>query len=471
VKNYQYLFSFFIGLFFIPLGQAAIPSVVPLSYRIVDAEYSKSLNRIISVSANPSRLHSYDPIKNVDTYVNLSLSPSSVSVSPDGLFAAIGHDARISYVDLQNGKLIKNIPVTTDVFDLVLPGNGFVYAFPMADQWVDIHSVNIKTGKETLGGSGFIREGTVAKLHPNGQYMYGANNGLSPSDIEKYGIGKDGSVSLLYDSPYHGDFDMCGNLWISEDGLRIFTACGNVFRSSTVKSDDMTYNGKLSNTNSVQFLSHSKKAKNVVVIPDVDTTIQTYNYNYLTLQNKKTLPKFTVGNANYAAHGRFVFHNSDSSKFFVIVQADQSSGMLNDFGVVSYNTGLAPCSASSANADCDSDGILNKNDNCILVPNKLRAGTTSQLDSDTDHYGNFCDADLNNDYLVNGKDFSLWLGDTPETSSWLSKCGGALYNETSDFNGDCKIDIADSNIIMKFLFKKPGPSCIDLPVSQRGGQC
>ena len=75
-------------------------------------------------------------------------------------------------------------------------------------------------------------------LHPSGDYIYGADQGIFPSDIEKYDI-RSGNLIYLYDSPYHGDYAMGGNLWISEDGLRIFTALGNVFRSSVNQDTDM----------------------------------------------------------------------------------------------------------------------------------------------------------------------------------------------------------------------------------------
>ena len=45
---------------------------------------------------------------------------------------------------------------------------------------------------------------------------------------------------------------MCGNLWFSEDGRRIFTACGNVFRSATSKAEDMTYNGKMDGVGQIE---------------------------------------------------------------------------------------------------------------------------------------------------------------------------------------------------------------------------
>jgi hypothetical protein len=72
--------------------------------------------------------------------------------------------------------------------------------------------------------------------------MYGINVGLSPTDLERYDISA-GAVSAVVDSPYHGDYRMCGDLWISKDGTRIFTGCGTVFRAAPGTKDDFLYNG------------------------------------------------------------------------------------------------------------------------------------------------------------------------------------------------------------------------------------
>ena len=71
--------------------------------------------------------------------------------------------------------------------------------------------ISLATGEETTSSGYSIYAGTVAKLHPGGKAMYGADNGISPSDIEKYDI-QSGTASVLYDSPYHGDYAMCGDL-------------------------------------------------------------------------------------------------------------------------------------------------------------------------------------------------------------------------------------------------------------------
>ena len=171
----------------------------------------------------------------------------------------------ISYISLSTATLEKTLPVSTDVIDVVLAGNGYLYVFPRTGQHTEILSIHIATALETRTGG--VYEGTVAKLHPGGKVIYGADRG-GPSDIEKYNIAN-GVAEYRYDSPYHGDYPMCGDLWISEDGLRIFTKCGNVFRSSEIREQDMRYNGSLSKLNSVEHLSHSSSANKVIVIPEI----------------------------------------------------------------------------------------------------------------------------------------------------------------------------------------------------------
>lgn len=317
--------------------------IVGLSFNVVDAEYSRTTDKIIVVSASPAnQLHIYDPATDSDVAVDLVLPPSAVSISPDGLYAAVGHNGWISYVSLATATVEKQLAVSTNVIDIVLAGNGFIYAFPRTDQWETIRCIEIATGTETTSGGYSIYAGTLAKLHPNGTAIYGADNGLSPSDIEKYDI-TNGTATMLYDSPYHGDYAMCGNLWIAEDGLRIFTACGNVFRSSAIYSEDMTYNGSLNSLSLIVGLDHSSAANKVVAIPgngystsNNDIAIQFYGYDFLSFQKTISLPKFLVQGNAYSAHGKFTFFNAAGDSVYVIMKADNTSGLLYDYGITTY---------------------------------------------------------------------------------------------------------------------------------------
>jgi len=271
------------------------------------------------------------------------LPPTSVSVRPDGLFAAVGHDGWISYIDLVANAVLATFTVSTDVLDIVLDGNGYVHAFPRRDQWERVRSIEIATETESLHTGNSVRAGSLAQLHPGGDAIYAADNGLSPSDIEKYDISAS-PVVYLRDSPYHGTYAMCGNLWISEDGLRIFTRCGNTFRASVDPAQDMTYSGALENMDDIIVnLSHSVETGLVasiirdgaIVNPDstVDTEIRFYDDQFLTIAGSVSLPDFSMSGNNFDAHGKFVFYNSGGTRYFAIVQADSASGLLNDFGI------------------------------------------------------------------------------------------------------------------------------------------
>ena len=321
-----------------------VEDLTMLEFAIKDAEYSKALDRIIAVSFEPSALHIYDPWNGQDIEVALPLAPSSVSVGPSGLFAAVGHDGWVSYVDLEAASLIVTHPVTADVLDVVLADNGYIYAFPAQDQWESIYTIEIATGDQTESGGWSIYAGTVAKLHPSGDYMYGANNGLSPSDIEKYDI-QGGTANVLYDSPYHGDYAMCGDLWMSEDGKRIFTRCGNVFFASTDKDKDMTYNGSFPDEISqISALDHSSVVDQVALIPTKwswnnepiveDTEVQLFDYAFLQPEGAAPLPTVLSKGQEHPMHGRFVFYDCLGDNIFVVAQADPEASFLNDYGVI-----------------------------------------------------------------------------------------------------------------------------------------
>ncbi len=323
-----------------------------LGHAVADAEYSRALDRIVTVGGSPNRLYLADPVSGAEQSVDLSLTPTSVSVSPDGLHAAVGHNGFVSYVRLSPAPLLVDrvLATTADVLDVVLAGNGWVYAFPRIDQWEAIRCIRISTGVETLSTGMTIYAGTKAKLHPSGTKIYGADNGLSPSDIERYDI-SGGTAAYAYDSPYHGDYPMCGDLWISEDGLRIFTACGRTFHANdtqgTVAGSDMTYAGALDSTTLVRWVDHSLAAGLVMAVPaaapyayppqpNADAEVRIFGADFLGLQQTIALPRIGVGGTGYVSRGRFAFFSQDGTSRFVIAQVDASAGLLAPDAVVAY---------------------------------------------------------------------------------------------------------------------------------------
>lgn len=98
--------------------------------------------------------------------------------------------------------------------------------------------------------------------------------------------------------------------------------------------------------------------------------------------------------------------------------------------------------------DADEDGIEDALDNCLFVPNgplAPDAGGNSQLDTDADGFGNICDADLNNDGIVNFTDLGGF------------KAVFGSPDANADLNGDGLVNFADLALLKMYFAQPPGP--------------
>ena len=91
--------------------------------------------------------------------------------------------------------------------------------------------------------------------------------------------------------------------------------------------------------------------------------------------------------------------------------------------------------------DADFDGVFDHEDNCTLVPNP------SQCDTNGDGFGNHCDADLDNDGIVDKLDRFL-----------LQAARGATGPNDGDLDCDGDVDAADMDTLRGALGQPPGPS-------------
>jgi glucose/arabinose dehydrogenase len=94
---------------------------------------------------------------------------------------------------------------------------------------------------------------------------------------------------------------------------------------------------------------------------------------------------------------------------------------------------------SALTPDSDGDGEPDSSDNCTLAVN------ADQRDTDQDGFGNLCDADLNNDGVINVLDLGLlkseFFGSSPD----------------ADFDGDGAVNVTDLGILKLSYFGAPGP--------------
>jgi hypothetical protein len=127
---------------------------------------------------------------------------------------------------------------------------------------------------------------------------------------------------------------------------------------------------------------------------------------------------------------------------------------------------LALALATSASAqDADGDGTADDVDNCINAPNgpTLRdLGQNIQRDTNGDGFGNVCDADLNDDGIVDFLDLGAF------SSVFFSADADA------DLNGDGVVDFLDLGRLSALFFLAPGPTCCEggfPPIPFEGVSC
>jgi hypothetical protein len=78
-------------------------------------------------------------------------------------------------------------------------------------------------------------------LHPSEGRVYTAENGLYPSDIERYDLLPGGAIVRAWDSPYFSEHRMGGNVWASPAGDRLVSRGGDVFTAGATRAEDMLY--------------------------------------------------------------------------------------------------------------------------------------------------------------------------------------------------------------------------------------
>jgi chitinase len=324
-------------------------SITVLDYQVIDAKFSQALSSLVIASSSPSNtLHIYDTSKMADRAVPLPAAPTAVAVDATGLHAAVAFDGNVSWVDLTAGMVTTTCPISSDSFDIVLTKTGTAYVMPLTDQWVSLHVID-STCNETLEGGAIVRAASHLALHPSETALFDADQGLSPSSINRCDL-EESPVECddALDEEDWGTYPFCGALWISADGARIYSACGVTLRvPGDPNSATCTYGGTLDGVDSIQYLSEAPDAKRVVLVPgnpysfdptttpDDDTVVRVHETDYLGFVAQYELPPFPLTGTNTAvAHGRFVYTTPGMETIYAIVQADQSSGALNDFGIV-----------------------------------------------------------------------------------------------------------------------------------------
>jgi chitinase len=314
------------------------PSVTPspevsgpvqlLPFNVIDARYSLALDRIIVVSEDPDQLHIFDPIAQTDAAVDLSRAPRYVTLSPDGMFAAVAHDALVSYIDLQTPILVRELAFSAIPADIVLPGNGWIYISTRINSSKPVlYAVEIETGTEYLieAEGVTLLSGANFEVHPGGQWLYGVN--LSGGIRINLASGFT-SHNLVFEDVTDEQSDLCGRFWISPDGHYVYTRCGTVLLSAKELEQDLKYLGELAEEpDSLVWVTPVDAARRVLAIEEETNLLRIWDIPSYELVEAIPMPACEVNRWPATPEAHFVFANRAGTSYFVIVEISQLYAM------------------------------------------------------------------------------------------------------------------------------------------------
>lgn len=332
-----------------------------LNFRPQFADYSNSLDRIIMVSSGPNLLHIFNPATQSGTTVSLPAAPNGISISPDGRFAAVGHNNLISYVNLATATLEKTLLVALNVTSLVLSAE-YVYILPRMSVRIADGSITnpLASGQQVFPGRLNAAEGAIYSP----EYGQIFRRPVLGANIETQSAATLGPADGVSSTP--NDTCLSTELLLLPD--RVYDQCSRAFETGGI----LRYSTSLPRTSPdapltalVAMAGHPTRGLAAIPVtapyinfPVSDNEIYFYTRAFPSvLQGRFGIPDFVAGGTAYPAHGRWLFFDAAGSRLYAIIQADSAAGLTNDHAIYAVNLAdPASCGVTLGSAQLDSPG-------------------------------------------------------------------------------------------------------------------
>jgi len=309
----------------------------PLPYRLVDAAFSRALNKVVVIADGTAAVMIVDPETGETSRIELPGFPRSVTTSPEGLAALVTSESAVWLVNLASRTVDHTVNVSVKGSTALM--GSWAYILPEKDQWENLRSINLLSG-EIKTGTQQVYAGGLMKAHQSGRRLYMVDRHLSPEDIYRIDATL-GPALAIKDSRFHGDHPICEDLWFSEKGDFAFTGCGNAFSLSEDPAADMDFAGVIPNLQSqkISAFTHSEVAGRLLLVADrtVKTPggddsrdiLMTYEFPGFRFVARDVLPRLGTPENPAIAFGRFVFASRDGRRMYVVLETPPASSKVS----------------------------------------------------------------------------------------------------------------------------------------------
>lgn len=299
--------------------------------------YSRARDRLVVVPSYPYGappaphvVHIIDPETCSDVTLPLPMAPLGLSVSPDGRMAAVGHNARLTGIDLMEERITGTFLVSATTGNVKVDNQRRAHTFDPRENFatsnwltVDLMSGQVETGAMVQGSLRMT-------VHPGGKrgYLHDGSYG------EIIRVDLSGPRAMAPNRGTRLDYAHCGRLMPSDDGARLFTGCHWVLRSSDTTDQDLSYDGTVEGVRGVLDLAMDSAAGLLVILPgapfswdpgDQGGRLRIHETRYLNLVKEVVLPPMPGATTPGSARASRVFLRSDARRIYALVSADGSS--------------------------------------------------------------------------------------------------------------------------------------------------
>ncbi len=222
-----------------------------LDYTIADIAYIPEDELVVLATRMPSALILMNFNGTVVGNIALHYPPMVLSNISKDKKIVVGSSGKLTLVNLNSRSVEKIWGVTCDPVSLVYAPNDYAYVSAGKSTWEPVRSVNMLTGKEE-NSSREIYPGSLFAMHPSGKYLYYVNPSIYSNEFDKFDL-RDGKAKLAYENHTSEHYGAGSNIWVANDGSKIYSSSGNTFNCSEDKFTDMAYTGNigLKNINSL----------------------------------------------------------------------------------------------------------------------------------------------------------------------------------------------------------------------------
>jgi hypothetical protein len=312
-------------------GSVNSENVKAISGTVTDAWFDKTTDMLYLSTKQPNHLLVYDTkTKTTANEITLTNAPACFSVSEDRQKIAVGHEGKISFIDMNSLAVEKTVEIETTVSDIewgvddwccYVPGTTF-------QQFCSLKWINtVSDERYESSDDSDLYGGAIIRKIPNQDYIVATRLQLSPSGLIVYNF-----KTRQFVNYFHESFD---RLWVSADGTYLFDAFRNVYRTSTLQAENISPVAQLKLDNQVRWIDHNPATGSLWVLrqdwynalepkvwqlePNDYTVVNTFYHDdyYLTTVNGVQ--------AEYPVEAHYVFANSADTEIVVIKNVEQGN--------------------------------------------------------------------------------------------------------------------------------------------------